>query len=606
MHRLYIVAILQYKKTGEIMYILGINTGLNSSAVIMKDNKVIFGIQEERLSRIKNQPGFPKLAIEKGLEVCGLTWGDIDHVCMGGKSSKVPLSRQDDLNKFHGRYGKIKAKWFGETESVVAKFAKKGFRKLATIGQETEKEKFLEEYFEDYGITDKAIRYDHHTCHSAAAYYGLGKQTDEQYLVFSLDGGGDGRTSAVFIGQGGSIKEIASSDSFSPACLYAHITYILGFLPHEHEYKLMGLAPYAQPQYAEVARDILYQFIGFDKANPMVLTNTADYPDVRNSRGEAKQQLIEDLFKSVLNLRFDTLAAGLQMLAEEVAVKWIKESIRQTGIKKVLLSGGYFMNVKANKLIAELPEVEFVNCFPSCGDETNAFGAAFLGYLQFRSEADPEIEFADFSVGTDASFDIEDAKKQYADQVTFRKSDKVNDEVVEMLLDRKIIARCSGKMEFGARALGNRSILAAPDDIKIINKINAAIKKRDFWMPFAPAMIREKAETLIDIPDSLKESSSPYMMFTFAAKPDQSEKFLAGIHQSDKTARAQIIDADIYPDFHDIISKFDKKSGVPSVLNTSFNLHGFPIVLGACDAVDVYLNSALDVLVVDDYIITRK
>ena len=586
------------------MYIMGINTGLNSSVVIMKDNKVVFGILEERLSRIKNQPGFPKLAITKALECCGITMDDIDHVTIGGKGSTVPISRQDDLQKFHDRYGKIKNSWFGETENIFAKFAKKSLRKLTT--SEAEQEIPLEEYLKEFGIAEKSIRFDHHTCHIASAYYGLANQNDEQYLIFSLDGGGDGKTSSVSIGQGGSIKEIAKSDSFSPACLYAHITYILGFLPHEHEYKLMGLAPYAQPQYAKVAKEILEKFIGFDEKNPMRLTNTSKYSNVHNSHGPAKQVLIEDLFKSVLNVRFDTLSAGLQMLAEEVAVRWIKEGIKATGIKKVLLSGGYFMNVKANKLIAELPEVEFLNCFPSCGDETNAFGAAFLGYCQFKKDGDPDIEFSDFCVGIDASFDIEEAIEKYSNKVIFRKSDKINDEVADMLFDGQIVARCSGKMEFGARSLGNRSILASPDDIKIINKINAAIKKRDFWMPFAPAMIREKAETLIDIPDSLQISSSPYMMFTFNAKADQSEKFLAGIHQSDKTARSQIVNKEIYPEFHDIITKFDEKSGIPSVLNTSFNLHGFPIVRGACDAIDVYLDSALDILIVDDYIITKK
>jgi carbamoyltransferase len=294
------------------------------------------------------------------------------------------------------------------------------------------------------------------------------------------------------------------------------------------------------------------------------------------------------------------------MLAEEVAVRWIKEGKKQTGINRILLSGGFFMNVKANKLIAELPEVEFVNCFPSCGDETNAFGAAFLGYEKLKQKSDPPIEFANFCVGTEASFALKEAKGKYADKVDFKKSERINDEIVGMLLDRKIIARCSGRMEFGARALGNRSLIAAPDDIRIINKINAAIKKRDFWMPFAPAMIQEKADMLIDIPDSLKEMSSPYMMFTFAAKQGQSEKFLAGIHQSDKTARAQIISKELYPDFHSIITKFYEKTRIPAVLNTSFNLHGYPIVLGACDAVEVFLNSALDVLVVDDYIITKK
>lgn len=588
------------------MYILGINTGLNASAVLMEDNRIIFGVQEERLSRVKNQPGFPVLSIKAALEHGGLDLDDIDLICVGGKGSKIPQSRQDDLQKFHNRYDEIKRKWFGGGEGAFAKFARKGFRKIANLGAAPEREKSLEDFLAEFNLKGKEKRFDHQTCHAAAAYYGLAKKPDEKYLVFSLDGGGDGRTSAVFVGENGGLREIAASDSFSPACLYAHITYIMGFLPHEHEYKLMGMAPYAQPKYAEVARDTLARFIGFDAANPLVFTNTETYPETRNSHGWQKQALIEDLFKSVLNFRFDTLAAGLQMLAEEVAVQWIKAGVRQTGIKRVLLSGGFFMNVKANKLIAELPEVEFVNCFPSCGDETNAFGAAFLGYRAAAGSGAQTIEFGDFCVGPGASFDIEEAKTKYADQVDFEKIDDINGEVVRLLLDRKIIARCSGRMEFGARALGNRSIIASPDDIRIIQTINAAIKKRDFWMPFAPAVLQERAEELIDIPDANREMFSPYMMFTFQAKPEAFDKIIAGIHQSDRTARAQLVNPEIYPEFHDIITRFHAESGIPATLNTSFNLHGFPIVQGAMDAVDVYLNSALDVLVVDNYKITRK
>lgn len=589
------------------MYILGINTGLNASAILMKDNKVVFGIQEERLSKNKNQPGFPALSIQAALDHCGITVHDVDKICTGGKTSVVPKSREDDLSKFHNRYGNIKKQWFGETENFLAKFAYKSFKKLSSFGSgAVEKEKYLEDYLKEFNLFERHERYDHHLCHAASAYYGLAPDKNEKYLVFSMDGGGDGRTSAVFVGHNGKLDEIASSDSFSPACLYAHITYIMGFMPHEHEYKLMGLAPYAQPKYAKVVRDLLYQFIGFDKNDPLIFNNTSKYSEVRNSKGSHKQVLVSDLFKTVLNLRFDTLAAGLQMLAEEVAVKWIAEGVRKTGIKKVLLGGGFFMNVKANKLISELPGVEFVNCFPSCGDETNAFGAAFLGYESMKAKGAPEVELDTFCVGTEASFDMDEALKKYANKVKFNKVDNINEEVVKMLFDGMIVARASGRMEFGARALGNRSILASPDDIRIINKINAAIKKRDFWMPFAPAVYKEKAELVIDIPKTLKTSYSPYMMFTFNAKKEMFDKIISGIHQADKTARAQIVDAKIYPEFHDIIGKFYEKSGIPTVLNTSFNLHGFPIVLGACDAIDVYLNSALDVLVVDDYIITRK
>jgi len=587
------------------MNILGINTGLNSSAVLMKDNKVVFAIQEERLSKMKNQPGFPTLSIQAALKEGGITLDQVDKICVAGKSSKIPHSRNDDLNKFHERYQKIRNAWFGEGENFFLKLAQKGIKKI-THADKKENVKKLDDYLKENHLTSKHERFDHQLCHAASAYYGLAKNRNEKYLVFSLDGGGDGRTSAVFIGHDNKLEQIATSDSFSPACLYAHITYIMGFMPHEHEYKLMGLAPYAQPKYANIAKDLLYQFIGFDEANPLVLTNTPKYSEVRNSGSPQKQVLIHDLYKAVLGLRFDTLSAGLQLLAEEVAVNWIKAGIKQTGIRKILLTGGFFMNVKANKLIAEIPEVEFVNAFPSCGDESNAFGAAFLGYQKLRRENSPEIEFEGCCIGTEATFDIEEAKSKYSDKVNFEKVGNINERLVELLVDRKIVARCSGKMEFGARALGNRSILASPDDMRIINKINAAIKKRDFWMPFAPASMEDKLDLVVEVPASLKEAYSPYMMFTFNVKPAMYDKIAAGIHQADKTARAQTVNPEIYPEFYDIISRFYQKTGIPTVLNTSFNLHGFPIVQGACDAIDVYLNSELDVLVVGDYLITRK
>ncbi len=590
------------------MFTLGINTGLNSSVVLMKDNKVVFGVQEERLSKIKNQPGFPSLALRAALEHSGLEVNDVDVYAVGGKNSKIAQSRQDDLNKFHNRYNKIKKQWFGDGENVFAEFARKGISKLHTMRKiaKGERVRTLEDYLSELGVYDAHRRYDHHHCHAASAYYGMKRKGDNsKYLVFSMDGGGDGNTSAVFIGENGGLRQIATSPAFSPACIYAHITYIMGFMPHEHEYKLMGLAPYAQPKYAKIAKDVLMQFVGFDPGDPLVFTNGPKYPKVRNSQGNAKQELVHELFKSTLNMRFDTLAAGLQIMAEDVAVRWIKAGVAKTGIRKVLLSGGFFMNVKANKLISELPEIEFVNVFPSCGDETNAFGAAFLAYQESRKNG-PDIEFEDYCIGPDASFDIEEARKQYAGKVDFQRFDDINGKIVELLVDRKIVARASGCMEFGARALGNRSILASPDDMRIINKINAAIKKRDFWMPFAPAALEEKLEVVVDVPDSLKKSYSPYMMFTFNVKPEMQDKIIAGVHQADKTARAQTVNPRIYPDFHDIISRFEARTGIPAVLNTSFNLHGFPIVLGACDAIDVYLNSELDVLVVGEWLVTRK
>jgi carbamoyltransferase len=577
------------------MYILGINTGLNSSAVLMKNNKAVFGIQEERLSKISAKPGIPVLSIREALRFEGIGFAQLDKICISGKNLKNTCCRGDELKKFHTLYSNIKETWFHEKENNFVKPA-----------ENDRPEKSIEEYLKENGCAPKHESFDHHLCHAASAYYGLSKDKNQRHLIFSMDGWADGKSSAVFIGHGNRIEEIASSSSFSPACLYTHITYIMGFIPHAHEYKLMGLAPYARLEDAKSAKNVLRRFIGFDAENPLVFNNTPRYPDVQNSDCLKRQALVHDLFKSVLNMRFDTLSAGLQLLAEESAVQWIKAGISRTGIKRVLLSGGFFMNVKVNKLISELPEVEFVDAFPSCGDESNAFGAAFLGYQQMREANSPELEFEGCCIGTDAMFDIEEAKEKYKDTVNFEKAGDINERMVEFLTNRKIVARCSGRMEFGARALGNRSILASPDDMKIINRINAAIKKRDFWMPFAPAVLEDKLDMVVDVPSSLKESYSPYMMFTFNVKPGMQDKIIAGIHQADKTARVQTVNPETYPEFHDIITRFYRKSGIPALLNTSFNLHGYPIVLGACDAINVYLNSELDALVVGYYLITRK
>ncbi len=587
------------------MNILGINSNLNASAVLMQDNRVVFGIQEERISKIKNQPGFPHLSIKAALDFAGLSLKDIDHVFVGDLASKVEQSREADLNKFVNRYKSIKEEWFGSEEPVFSKVADLSRKALTRLREGQAREKLLEDYLREIGLLEKHQRFDHHLCHAASAYYGLARHKEDKYLVFSMDGGGDGRTSAVFIGENGQLKEIASSDSFSPACIYAHITFIMGFMPHEHEYKLMGLAPYASSKYSRTIKESLSQFVGFSKDNPLVLTNTEKYPGVRNTGGDEKQTLIKELFKVTLNQRFDNLSGGLQMLAEETAVKWIKAGIASTGIRRILLSGGFFMNVKANKLISELPEVESVCVFPSCGDETNAFGAAFLGCQKVRGAGVPDVEFGNFCVGPTGGSDIQAAMDKFNGKVLFEKITDINAKVAELLVQKRIVARCSGQMEFGARALGNRSILASPDDVRIINKINAAIKKRDFWMPFAPAVLEDKADMIMSVPASLKEYMSPYMMFTFESKKEMADKIVAGIHQFDKTTRAQTVNRELYPDFYEIISHFYKRTGIPAVLNTSFNLHGFPIVLGACDAVEVFLNSDLDMLVVENYLIRK-
>ena len=201
--------------------------------------------------------------------------------------------------------------------------------------------------------------------------------------------------------------------------------------------------------------------------------------------------------------------------------------------------------------------------------------------------------------------DVDASIKKYEDKIIVTSTSDPNTYIAKELAKNKIIARCTGPMEFGARALGNRSILANPKNLETVNKINMAVKKRDYWMPFAPAVLWDKADQIIKIPMSLQNQGSPYMMFAFDTHSQASKKISCGIHQADLTARAETLTPELYPDFYEIVSKFYKETNIPVVLNTSFNLHGFPIVENSDQAIFVLINSKIDTLVLENYIIKR-
>lgn len=587
-------------------WILGINSALNASAVLLKDGATVFGIQEERLTRVKNDPGYPTKSISACLEFAGIDKKDIDLICVGGKSKKILRSREKYLEKFHQRYASFR---ITSKKENALDFLYRAKNKILS-GADTAKleGENLDSYLEADGFLDRTQFFDHHLCHAASAYYGLNNDVDEKCLIFTLDGGGDKKTAGVYIGHAGNVNEISFSQSMSLASLYAHITYILGFVPHEHEYKLMGLAPYANPQHAENTRQLIDHLVTFSEKDPLCFVNP-NYEDSSSQLVNPKPTLewIKDLYDKVQFSRFDNLAAGSQLFVEELVIEWVKRGIQTTGIRNISLSGGFFMNVKVNQLISQMPGVSRVSCFPSCGDETNAFGAAFLGAskLAYEKKACQEIAFKQFCVGSDPKVGNGEIPSEFIGLVESEKLENINKRIAAEIVDGKIVARCSGPMEFGARALGNRSILAATNNFDNIQKINRAIKKRDFWMPFAPAMLLDRAERYIDIPSSLDYHGSPYMMFTFNTKPEFVHEIICGSHQADGTVRAQLVTADLYPDLSQIIREVDEISGIPAVLNTSFNLHGFPIVTSTWEAIDVFLKSELDLLFVDDFLFSK-
>ncbi len=290
--------------------------------------------------------------------------------------------------------------------------------------------------------------------------------------------------------------------------------------------------------------------------------------------------------------RFDIIAAGAQRFIEDMLVQWVSNAVRETGIRKVACAGGVFMNVKANLALLEIPEVEDLYVFPSCGDESNSIGAA----CHLAARAGDRIEpLGAIYYGEP----ITDGEAQSGARTAVRAEGAVPmGAAISSALRRKIwpqgkiVARAKGAVEFGARALGNRSILARADSPTAVREINEMIKNRDFWMPFAPSVLAERAEDYYEKP---KPVASPYMMFAFRSRPEKRAAFAAAQHPYDFTTRPHEVIAEHNADYYRLLKEYEARTGEGILLNTSFNLHGEPIVYRARDAVDVFLRSGLRV-----------
>jgi len=576
--------------------ILAVNSGMGSSAGVFRDGEPVFCLEEERLTRVKNWMGAPRTVLAYLVEKGIADPAAVDAVALCNERF-FPVSRESFYRKYDLNFER--ARGFGSASRRLADRAKLLAGRTPLYAAYAARRRARAESDEDclaaLGFDPaKFRRLDHHFCHAAAAYYGLARDPDREYLVFTLDGGGDGVKSSVWRAKAGKMERLSADGEFSIGNLYSSVTCRLGFTPHEHEYKLMGLAPYVGEKHTVKYRDYFRQFLHLTDgdtrfANPRPLDYTAFF-----------RRLLGDLSRD----RFDNISAGLQAFCEEIVVRWVRGNMARWGIRHVLCAGGVFMNVKLNMLLSRLPEMESMNVFPSCGDETNIFGA---GFFLHNEQAGPRLGcLSRFCLGMDPAGDLEAALDRFAGQVEWERLPDPNGFIADQLVQDRIVARCTGPMEFGARALGNRSILANPRNLATVGKINRAIKCRDFWMPFAPAVLWDRAGELLEVPDSLRDCGSPYMMFAFATRPERRADLACGLHQADFTARAETVDRERYPDLHDIITRFAAATGVPGVLNTSFNLHGYPIVEGSVSAVEVLLNSQIDVLVIGDVAIRRK
>jgi carbamoyltransferase len=559
------------------MLVLGINDGHNSGAALLEDGKVAAAITEERLVNIKNYSGIPEISIKKVFEISGRSPQEVDVVSIVSLNRTYAPLKETPL----------RVKIFYKISPFVHSHA---FSNLyVSVLHKFRSMKELNIVLEELGLKEKeTVFVEHHQCHAACAYYQRPLEGDA--LILTLDGAGDGLCATVSIGENTNIQRIASSTYYdSPGnAMYSEVTGYLGLKRWEHEYKLMGMAPYGRPEFC------------IDKIRGIIRVNPKKPLEFQNTSGACNTEIQKKLRKLLAGERFDNIAAAAQKHFEDVVTEWVKNAVGETDIHTIVFSGGSFLNVKANKLIREMDEVDGAFFYPVADDGGTAIGAALQAYYDFceRDGVKPKRhELEDLYYGAEYSNDaikkVIEEKGVKADYI-----DDIDSEIGSLISKGKIIARFNGRDEWGPRALGNRSILADPRNMKVIRKLNFAIKMRDFWMPFAPVILEDKIdEYLID------GKPARYMIEAFDTTP-KADEIIAGLHPYDRTARPQTVN-DWNPGYRKVLEEFESLTGVSGLLNTSFNIHGYPIAGTPETAIWTFENSGLDGLAVGNYLISR-
>ncbi len=591
-----------------------------ASAAIMVDGLVIAATHEERFTGVKNDTGFPLNAARYCLNIAGIKPEEVDRVAFvntGFHKEAIAnilfkrmalFSNADwieeneifwkptlDKGVDPGDYFELMGGWSRVASghhyqldnldmSVDQKLLRRDFNQL--------RKKAVSDHL---GIAEGKVKFiPHFICHHYHAYYS-GHLRGEDVIILHAEGSGENYNQAVSRPTCEGLKVISGTNSCDLGRLYQWMTLYLGMKPYSHEYKLMGLAPHASEH--EIART-LEVFDPVFKVNHKKLT--IEY-------NKKPKDLYYHFRRCLQGHRFDGIAGALQKVLELRFEELLDAIIKKTGTTRIAFGGGVAMNVKANKKLSERPRLQdfFVPLSPA--DESNVFGAGYLltEKMFLSTNRNPDEIPPLHSPYLGPSFNMGDEKiaLNLAKSRGFEVRQCPNfSEVVESLASGKIVARCQGHSEFGQRALGNRSILANPSIPGTVEKINRQIKYRDFWMPFAPSILDSASGKYLKNPKSL---SADYMTIAMETRAEYAMEIREALHQADQSARPQIVRAKNNKDYHSLIEAFQKSTGIGALLNTSFNLHGEPIVSLPIDALRVFENSDLDILWFGNNLIKR-
>ena len=575
------------------MYILGLNAyHADSSAAIFKDGKLIAATEEERFRRVKHWAGFPSKAIAFCLKEAGITLNEVDYITIG----------RDPRAKFS------KKLWF------LLKDPFAGYQTVKTRAQNRKQISSLENEFAlNFGVDQNNIKpkiknIEHHRSHMASAFF---SSPFDESAILSIDGSGDFTTTMIGVGKGNQITVLDSVD-FPVSCglFYTAFTQFLGFPHYGDEYKVMGLAPYGQPKYIEKVKQVIrFKENGlfdwdkrfFRSSREVVITYGDDHiPHVGN--------LFSDHFSQVFGKPRDTgeeltqdhkdLAASVQQATEELIMHILLHLQEKTGLKNICIAGGVAQNSVANGKV--IGRTGFENLYiPSAGHDAGlSMGSALYQYHQvLKKPRTPPV----LSAYTGIRFSNEEieailrgrgiAYSKLEDNVLYEK-------VVQKLIEPGVVGWFSGRAEFGPRALGARSIVADPRNPKAKDLLNLKIKRRESFRPFAPSILKEYVGEYFE-----KVEDVPFMEKVFPVRIEKRDVIPAVTHV-DGTGRLQTVMKEISPRYYALIDKFREKTGVPVLLNTSFN-ENEPIVNTPEEALDCFLRTQMDMLVLENCVIER-
>jgi carbamoyltransferase len=557
-----------------------ITLGLNysqmhdSSACIVRDGEVLFAVAEERISRSKHDAQFPKLAIQACLDFAKVTAEDIEEVCLGWQPIGQ-LYRHDLKLYASGRWPLTYLNFLNSTRY---------------FGSMWHQGSGANHFTQRFGASKARFRHvDHHLAHAISAYCCSG--FDDAAIVV-MDGRGAWEATSIWQGNNGYIEHVQTINwPNSLGLFYSEFTRFLGFTPNADEWKVMGLAPYGKP--GVDLRRFLAPEAGPYRVYSDRLTGQGEraysgWPTALGSPREPESD-INDLHKDI--------AYAVQDLCETAMMSVVRLALEKTRSRKLCMAGGVALNSKANGKIASSGIVDNIFVQPAASDDGVALGAALAPFLEGGQRL-PLRSMRHAYLGP--SFDdmaIKSALNTYKIRYTLLSDPAAT--AAELLSQGKIVGWYQGRMEFGPRALGSRSIIADPRDPEMNTKVNNAVKFREWWRPFAPSLKKEVAGEYLE-----SVTDSPFMILTAQVRSEK-RAVIPSVTHVDGSARPQTVEKEINPLYWRLIDEFGKRTGVPVIMNTSFNLRGEAIVHTPTDAIRTFFSSGMDALVIGGYLVEK-